>query len=70
MDASTKEFLTRIVDFYTCLRARDLVNLSHAKGGPWDAAWNHQGRVNPGMKINNDLITSYYSKVSPPFTIQ
>jgi uncharacterized phage-associated protein len=69
-DQETKDLLNRIVNFYSRLRASDLVELTHAKGSPWDLVWNHQGVVNPGMRIGDDLIISYYSRVPPPYTIQ
>lgn len=69
-DSETEELLGRVVDFYSRLRASDLVALSHAKGGPWEEVWNHCGAANPGMRIEEDAIASYYSKVRPPFSIQ
>lgn len=69
-DAGTEALLSRVVDFYSRLRASDLVALSHAKGGPWDEVWNHEGAVNPGMKIAEESIARYYSRVRPPFSIQ
>ncbi|MBP2293006.1 Panacea domain-containing protein [Azospirillum rugosum] len=69
-DRDTEELLKQTVDFYSRLRAGDLVELSHAKGSPWDEVWNHQGSVNPGMKIGDDRIIAYYSKVPSPYSIQ
>ena len=69
-DQETETLLTKVVDFYSQLRANDLVSLSHAKGGPWHDVWNHGDRVNPGMKIEERSIAEYYSKVQPPFPIQ
>ena len=37
----------RIAGFYSRLRAGDLVELSHAEGGPWHLVWNHGGNVDP-----------------------
>ena len=70
LDNETEELLSRVVDFYSLLTPADLVQMSHAKGGPWDKAWNHQGRVNPGMKIENAAIVKFYSKVNSPFVVQ
>lgn len=70
LDNETEELLSRVVDFYSLLSPADLVQMSHAKGGPWDRVWNHQGRVNPGMKIDNTAIMKYYCKVNLPFIIQ
>lgn len=69
-DTATEELLRRVVDFYSQLRAADLVNLSHAQGGPWDRSWNHDGKINPGMKIDDNRIREYYSKVTPPYSVQ
>ena len=70
LDREIENFLHRVVDFYSQLKANDLVALSHARGGPWDEVWNHCGSVNPGMKIEESSIIKYYSKVHPPFSIQ
>ena len=69
-DSETRTFLEKVVSFYSQLRASDLVQLSHAEGGPWDAAWNHTGVVNPGMKIKEDSIVSFYSHAFVPFSLQ
>ena len=66
----TYQLLSRVVDFYSRLSSTELVKLSHVKGGPWDMAWNHGGDVNPGMRIENDAITRFYSKVRTPFSVQ
>jgi uncharacterized phage-associated protein len=70
LDNETEELLSRVADFYSLLPPADLVQMSHAKGGPWDKVWNHQGRVNPGMKIDNGAIIEFYSKVNFPFVVQ
>lgn len=62
--------LTDVIDFYSKLSPGQLVDLSHAKGGPWSREWHHEGRTNPGMKIKNENIMEYYSKVRTPFLIQ
>jgi len=69
-DPETESLLRQIAGFYSRLRAGDLVELSHAEGGPWHSVWNHGGKVNPGMKIDDVEIVEFYSKVSRPFTIQ
>lgn len=69
-DLQTESLLNEIVAFYTKMRASDLVSLSHAEGGPWYKVWNHGGRVNPGMKIDDVEIQAFYSKAVRPFTIQ
>ena len=70
LDGETDSLLTRIVDFYSRMRAGDLVELSHADGGPWYSAWHHGGSVNPGMKIDEARIVEFYSKAARPFSIQ
>lgn len=69
-DPDTRALLVRVVRFYSRLSAGQLVDLSHVAGGPWEIVWNHGGRVNPGMKIENDKIANFYSKVHPPFSVQ
>jgi len=69
-DVETDSLLNRIVGFYSRLRAGDLVDLTHASGGPWHSFWHHGGTINPGMKIDNDKIVEFYSKIARPFSIQ
>ncbi len=69
-DFDTQKLIEKVTDFYSQIKASDLVELSHAKGGPWHKIWNHTGIVNPGMKIANDDIIRFYSSVPQLFTIQ
>lgn len=69
-DSETAVLLEKVVSFYSQIRAGDLVELSHAEGGPWDEAWNHAGVVNPGMKIKDDSIVRFYSHAFVPFSLQ
>lgn len=69
-DPETESLLDEIAGFYSRLRAGDLVELSHAEGGPWHLVWNHGGNVNPGMKIDDAKIVEFYSKAARPFSIQ
>ncbi len=69
-DRETDSLLREIADFYSRLRASDLVELSHAEGGPWHRVWNHGGKVNPGMQIEDAKIVEFYSKAVRPFPIQ
>lgn len=69
-DEETDFLLSNITDFYTRLRVSDLVELSHAKGGPWYSVWFHGGKVNPGMQIDDQEIIRFYSKAVRPFPIQ
>ncbi|HEU4773686.1 MAG TPA: type II toxin-antitoxin system antitoxin SocA domain-containing protein [Lysobacter sp.] len=66
-DVQTVEFLEKVVRFYSRLSAGTLVELSHVEGGPWHEVWNHDGKVNPGMRIDNDRIASYYATACVPF---
>lgn len=69
-DQDTSNLLKRVINFYGRLSAGQLVDLSHAPNGPWSKVWNHDEKIKPGMKIDNDDIKSFYSKVIPPYTIQ
>ena len=66
-DAETENLLRRVVNSYSRLSAGQLVDLSHVEGGPWHVVWNHQGSVNPGMKIDDRTIKNFYGKVRTPF---
>ncbi len=67
---NTAEFLRDITDFYSQLAAGDLVELSHIEGGPWHRVWFHDGKVNPGMKIDNEEIATFYAKAPRPYVLQ
>ncbi|WP_424549198.1 Panacea domain-containing protein [Shinella zoogloeoides] len=69
-DTATEALLNEVVDFYSRIRTGNLVELSHVEGGPWYKVWYHGGRANPGMKLNDDDIAEFYSKVSCPFSVQ
>lgn len=69
-DDETKALLSCVVDFYSQLRAGDLVELSHVVGGPWDQVWNHSAAINPGMIIKDDLMIGFYSKSEGQFSVQ
>lgn len=69
-DSQTAALLQDIVEFYSRMRASDLTELSHVRGGPWDQIWNHPGQTKPGMKIDDAQIANFYSRISCPFAIQ
>lgn len=69
-DTTTTDLLSRVVDFYSQLTAGHLVELSHERGGPWDHVWNHGGKVNPGMQIDDRLIVDFYSRSIPRLRVQ
>jgi uncharacterized phage-associated protein len=66
-DTEEQDFLERVIDFYSCIRPGTLVELSHTAGGPWEVVWNHGEDVNPGMKIENEKISEFFSRRNPPF---
>ncbi|WP_076401004.1 Panacea domain-containing protein [Insolitispirillum peregrinum] len=68
-DPVTQELIERVVNFYSRLPAGELVELSHAEGGPWHRVWNHGGMVNAGMKIDNEQIREFYAHVVPPYSL-
>jgi uncharacterized phage-associated protein len=70
LDPETKLLITDITNFYARLSASELVKLSHVSEGPWHRVWHHDGKVNPGMKIDNDAILAYYSRTPSSTTIQ
>lgn len=69
-DEETKKLLAEVVDFYSRIRPFDLRSITHVQGGPWDKAWNHGGKVNPGMRIEEREIASFYSRTGAPFSLQ
>ena len=69
-DLELELLLRETTEFYSRLRAGDLVELSHAIGGPWHSVWHHSGVVNPGMKIDDASILKFYSKAPAPFATQ
>lgn len=69
-DEKTAELLTRVIAIYSRLSASMLRELSHAPGGPWDRVWHHGGKINPGMRIDNDEIERFYSRMRLPVTLQ
>jgi len=69
LDNATEKLLKNVVNFYSRLPASYLVDLSHAKGGPWDLVYNHTEKVRPGMKIDNSCIKKYYSQANDDYRI-
>jgi len=69
-DEETKQLLASVIGIYSHMTAGQLVNISHVAGGPWERVWNHGGSVNPGMKIDDEDILKFYSKLPSPMTIQ
>jgi len=50
-----------LIDRYVQFSAAYLRALSHRTGGPWHVVWGHDGEINPGMSISNQLIIDHYS---------
>ena len=65
-----KSLIRNIINFYSQLSARQLVELSHTPGGPWDNVWNYKEKINPGMKISNEEILEFYSSEQRPHILQ
>lgn len=61
------ELVRKVVAFYGALRPGTLVELSHAQDGPWAAVWNHEGEINPGMRIESEEVKAYFHRVTAPF---
>ena len=57
-----KFFLKEVISGYLEMSTGYLVRLSHLEDGPWYHAWNHEGRVNPGMEISNEAILQHFSE--------
>jgi uncharacterized phage-associated protein len=70
LDDKTKERLVRVLNFYGRMKPWDLVEMSHEKGGPWHRVFHQSGKVNPGMKIENDRIVEFYAKSVIPQRVQ
>lgn len=69
-DNATADLLTRVVAIYGRLSAAVLRDLTHAPGGPWDKVWNHGGKINPGMRIDDRDIERFYSRIPLPSLLQ
>lgn len=66
----TRELLTKVVAIYSRFSASALRELSHAPGGPWDRIRHQSGRINPGMRIHNQDIVQFYSRMRLSVTVQ
>lgn len=70
MDENDESLLESIISFYSKLSVNQLVEQSHASGGPWYEVWHHKSKVNPGMQIYNQAILKFYNSKDRPFTLQ
>lgn len=66
----TIERIRRVLSFYGRLSPWDLVDLSHASGGPWDEVFNSKSKINPGMKISHNAVKTFYSQAAKGRPIQ
>jgi uncharacterized phage-associated protein len=57
-----EEFLNRIYEAYGKRSAGQLVNISHARGGPWWVIWSLGGPGHPGMEITRNVVFTYAQK--------
>lgn len=69
-DADVLQLLDKVISFYSRLSAGQLVEMSHVVGGPWYVVWNHNEKINPGMKIKNEQIIAFYSRAISQLGIQ
>ncbi|MET0001276.1 MAG: type II toxin-antitoxin system antitoxin SocA domain-containing protein [Candidatus Thiodiazotropha lotti] len=65
-----EKLLKEIVIFYSRLSARQLVELSHIRNGPWHKAWNYESIINPGMHISDEDILNFYTSDQQPYNLQ
>ncbi|WP_084782332.1 Panacea domain-containing protein [Roseivivax halodurans] len=57
--ADYQDYIRELARFYIRIPASVLVDMSHAKGGAWDAVWNNSGPINLGMEITDDKIRQF-----------
>lgn len=69
-DDESRRLVAEVTNFYARLSASELVKLSHVLGGPWHRVWNHGGKVNPGMRIDNKSIVAFYSQAHSSLNLQ
>src|SRR5690606_31014859 len=59
----TTALLENAVEFYSRLSFSELYQRAHVSDGPWDRVWHHENSANPGMKIDNEAIAAFYSRM-------
>jgi uncharacterized phage-associated protein len=57
-----QDFMKEQAQKYLRLSASKLRNLSHLPDSPWDHVWNHEGELNVGMHISDDIIRQCASR--------
>lgn len=55
-----ESFMRKLIDRYIEFSASQLRAMSHREGGPWSKVWQHDGKANAGMKIDNGLIVEHH----------
>ena len=60
-DDSLARLLKETIDSYSKLDPFQLVQLSHVASGPWEQVWNHNKKINAGMRISDESILTFYS---------
>jgi uncharacterized phage-associated protein len=55
----TLDFLESLADYYLRVPTGVLIDVSHAKGGAWDAVWSKSEAVNAGMEITEQIIRKF-----------
>ena len=68
-DSDVLQLLEEVVSFYSRRTSGELVKLSHVTDGPWFNVWNQGVSLNPGMRIKNEDIESFYSRRDVPFKL-
>lgn len=64
-DSEDENLLEAVFNTYGKLPASRLRQLSHIKGGPWDAVWHYLGKSNPGMEITPAIIFEHAPEWRP-----
>lgn len=65
-----EQFVKELARFYLKIPAGVLVDISHAKGGAWDAVWNSGESINVGMEITEEIILKHELSKDPRVIIQ
>jgi uncharacterized phage-associated protein len=61
-EATTKEYLGNIFDYYAAFHPFKLSDLTHEEDGPWETIWKEaERRAVLGMIIPNELIFTWFS---------
>lgn len=62
-DSEDSKFVAETASFFLSFTASQLVELSHAAGGPWHEVWEaSKTSANIGMKIPNRIVRTFYER--------